>query len=130
MANYDASNTRYVGSIDIEVDTVIPQFTLRNGSTTNGYFRMDKGEAFSFQLLSDDVSSDDVTWTLQYSLDETNWITAVDSSGIDIDGVIVKDTATVQSIYAPRYVYFRISLTVAAQTGTVDYIIRPADSEK
>jgi hypothetical protein len=129
MAIYRDTNTRYVGTIDIETATIVPQFTLRTGALDDGYFRTDKGESFSFQLFSDDISAS-LTWTLQYSLDGTNWATAKDSSDTDITGTLVADTATIQSVYAPRYVYFRVSLAVTTETGNVSYIVRPGNSEK
>jgi len=128
MAVYDANNTRYVGTIDVESDTIVPQFTKRDATTTDGYFRADKAEKFSFQLFSDDIDGD-ITWTLQISLDGTNWATAADSSDADITGTLVAGTATIEAVYIPRFVYARISLTVTTQTGEVSYIIRPGDNE-
>lgn len=128
MANYDSDNTRYNGTVDIENDTIIPQLTLRNGTTSDGYYRVDKAENFSFSLFSDDIS-DSITWTLQVSLDGTNWATAKDSSDTDITGTLVVDTLTFESVYVPRYVQVRISLSVTTETGNVSYVIRPGDNE-
>jgi hypothetical protein len=125
---YNENNTRYKGSIDIGVDTIIPQLTLRNGTLADGYVEADKAEKFTFQLFSDDIS-DSVTWTLQVSLDGTNWATAKDSSDTDITGTLVKDTATVESFYVPRRVLCRISLTRTTETGNVAYIIKPGDND-
>lgn len=125
---YNENNTRYKGTVDVAVDTIIPQLTLRNGTLADGYVEADKAEKFTFQLFSDDIS-ESVTWTLQVSLDGTNWATAKDSSDTDITGTLVVDTATVESFYVPRRVLCRISLTVVAQTGNVSYIIKPGDND-
>jgi len=125
---YNENNTRYKGSIDIAVDTIIPQLTLKNGTLVDGLIESDKAEKFTFQLFSDDIS-DSLTWTLQVSLDGTNWATAKDSSDTDITGTLVVDTATVESFYVPRRVLCRISLARTTETGNVSYIIKPGDND-
>src|SRR5690554_5681030 len=125
---YNENNTRYKGSIDIAVDTIIPQLTLKNGTLVDGLIESDKAEKFTFQLFSDDIS-DSLTWTLQVSLDGTNWATAKDSSDTDITGTLVVDTATVESFYVSRRVLCRISLAVTTETGNVSYIIKPGDND-
>ena len=103
MAVYDANNTRYVGTIDVESDTIVPQFTKRDATTTDGYFRADKAEKFSFQLFSDDIDGD-ITWTLQISLDGTNWAT-ITTTSITASGVLEYTMSDV------AYKYIRTNVT-------------------
>jgi hypothetical protein len=113
--------TIYRGTIDIENSTIIPQATVKH-SATDSYNSFKWGGKIAMQLLSDDLSAN-VTWSLEVSLDGDNWDVAREG-GTDVTGEVVKDEPYVEVFEALAGLYYRISLTVAAQTGTIEYILK------
>lgn len=73
----------------------------------------------SVQMLSENLSAD-TTWSLQLSLDKTNWDNAQES-GTDISDTLVDDTVMIKSFEADPGIWWRI-LFAGATTGTVAYI--------
>jgi len=120
---YDANNTRFKGTIDIENNTVAPVFSEVDGTYTSFNFYVDRAGDIAVQLFSDDIDAS-VAWTLQISLDGTNWATAVDSSGTDVTGTLVVDVPYVNIFRMQRYVLCRVSFTVTTETGNIAYIFR------
>lgn len=111
MADY-----RYAGTIDIEEVTVIPAM---------GHNKFENNKV-NIMLSSDDLSAS-VTWTLQISnnaeAETPIWADAY--SGTDlITGTIEADTPVARVIEGMKGLFYRVSLTVAAQTGNITYSIK------
>lgn len=128
MRPYDKDDFQYNGTIDIETSTVIPQIKNKAGALSDGWFKFGDIGTAGIQLFSDDLS-DAVTWTLQISLDGSVWATAKNESGDDITGTIVADTGVIEPLHCVGNMYFRVSLTVVAQTGTIAYKIKTGDNK-
>jgi hypothetical protein len=119
---YDEKDTLSKGSINVENDTVLPIATDKAGVTASGWWQFGDTDKAVIQMVPD--ISANITWTLQVSLDRTNWATAKDAFGDDITGTLVDATPTIEILNGKQFLFFRVSLTVVAQTGTVAYIIR------
>lgn len=71
------------------------------------------------QMLCANLSADSA-FSLQLSLDKTNWDNAQES-GVDITDTLVDDAVMIKSFEADPGIYWRI-LFAGATTGTVAYI--------
>lgn len=95
------------GTIDLSVTKIIGQ-------------RSTKLDAFSFQLLSSDLSAS-ATFVVEISLDNTNWDVAETSEGAAITFDLVSTETMVKIIDSDRGVFFRVRFT-GIETGNVAYI--------
>lgn len=95
------------GSIDLSVTRVIEMISPLDSN-------------FAIQLLSSDVSAT-TTFSLDVSLDGTNWDVA-EEAGADITDTLVQSETKVKIIETANRIYFRINFA-GTTTGTVNYII-------
>ena len=127
MKAYDKNDFQYNGKINVEVSTIAPQIKDTAGALTDGWFKFgDLGTAV-MQMYSTDLSAP-VTWTLQISVDRTVWVTAKDEAGTDIHGTIDANVPVVEPLTCVGNLYFRVSLTVTSQTGTIAYKFKTGDN--
>ena len=73
----------------------------------------------SIQLLCDDLSGD-TTFSIQTSLDKTNW-DIIQVSGEDFSGTLSDGTPFIQSFNLGPSIYFKVVFD-GATTGTLAYI--------
>lgn len=123
MIPFNENNTIFKGTVDIESNTVIPVFTTNKSTLADGCFQFGDSETIAIQMFSDDIS-DSLAYTVQWSLDKTNWATATDSAGDDVTGTLVVDVASIIPLRGVGNLWVRVSLTVTSETGTVSYLIK------
>jgi|SRR6056297_739668 len=125
MSEYNLTTDLYTGTLDVSSQSIAPRISFFNGDWENeGYMKSGKGEGFSFQLYSDDISAD-VTWRVEVSLDGENWATHKDAYGDNVNGTLTSGTPVVKSIHLPRGVFARVYLVLEGQTGNCSYKMRP-----
>jgi len=83
-------------------------------------FASPSDESFTIQLLSSDLSAD-TTFTLEQSMDGTNWDVS-EESGTEISETLSQATTYCKSFDCDAGVYFRINFA-GSTTGDVDYVI-------
>ena len=127
MKPYDKNDFQYKGTVDVQESTIIPQLKDKANALTDGWFMFGDIGTAAIQMYSTDLSAP-VTWTLQISLDRVVWATAKDDSGTDITGTISANAGVVEPLTCVGNLYFRVSLTVSAQTGNIAYKIKTGDN--
>lgn len=95
------------GSIDLGVSRVIGLISPLDGN-------------FAIQMLSSDISAS-TTFSLEVSLDKTNWDVA-EEAGSEITDTLVQSETKVKIIESADQLYFRVKFD-GASTGTVNYVI-------
>lgn len=127
MKPYDKNDFQYNGTVDVEVSTIIPQLKNNANILTDGWFKFGDAGTAGLQMYSDDLSAP-VTWTLQISLDRLVWATAKDESGTDITGTVSSGAGVVEPLHCVGNMFFRVSLDISTQTGTIAYKIKTGDN--
>lgn len=95
------------GSIDLGVSRVIGLISPLDGN-------------FAIQMLSSDISAS-TTFSLEVSLDGTNWDVAQEA-GTDITDTLVQSETKVKIVETADKLYFRV-IFAGATTGNVSYVI-------
>lgn len=127
MKAYDKNDFQYNGTINVENSTIAPQIKDTDGGISDGWFKFGDAGTASMQLYSTDLSAP-VTWTLQISSDRSVWATAVDEAGNDVTGTVTANVGVVEPLHCVGNLYFRVSFTVVAQTGTIAYKFKTGDN--